>query len=95
MTKLDKYTVKFRLLYPWVAFPAQVGQRYNAIIKAGTTHFTASNFIGTGPFQLKQWSPGQSFVLTKNPNYFLSGSLISMPCTASASSTTRRGSMHC
>jgi peptide/nickel transport system substrate-binding protein len=73
MTKLDKYTVKFRLLYPWVAFPAQVGQRYNAIIKAGTTHFTVSNFIGTGPFMLKQWSPGQSFLLTKNPNYFMPG----------------------
>lgn len=73
MTKLDKYTVRFRLLYPWAAFPAQVGQRYNAIIQKGTTHFTVSNFIGTGPFMLSSWSPGSSFVLTKNPNYFLSG----------------------
>ena len=73
MTKLDKYTVRFKLLYPWVAFPAQVGQRYNAIIKAGTTHFTVSNFVGTGPFKLSSWSPGQSFELTKNPNYFMSG----------------------
>ena len=73
MTKLDKYTVQFKLKYPWVAFPSQVGQRYNAIVQSGTTHFTVSNFIGTGPFQLTEWSPGQSFVLTKNPHYVLSG----------------------
>ncbi len=73
MTKLDKYTVKFTLSYPWVAFPAQVGQRYNAIVKAGTTNFTLANSIGTGPFKLTDWTPGQSFVLTKNPHYFLSG----------------------
>jgi peptide/nickel transport system substrate-binding protein len=73
MTKIDKYTVQFKLLYPWIAFPAQVGQRYNAIIKAGTTHFTVSNFNGTGPFMLKEWTPGSSFLLEKNPNYFIHG----------------------
>lgn len=73
MKKLDKRTVRFKLKYPWAAFPAQVGQRYNSIVKSGTTHFSVKNYNGTGPFKLVSWSPGNGFVLEKNPNYFVSG----------------------
>jgi peptide/nickel transport system substrate-binding protein len=29
--------------------------------------------VGTGPFMLKQWVPGQKIVFVRNPHYFLSG----------------------
>jgi len=73
VTKVDDLTVKLVLTRPWSDMPAQLGQRYNSIIKAGTTEFTPETMIGTGPFKFKSYTPGERTTLTRNDNYFEDG----------------------
>jgi peptide/nickel transport system substrate-binding protein len=73
LKKIDKYTVEIGLKQPWSDLPAQVGQRYCSIIKNGTSSFTVDNSNGTGPFKLTAWTPGDSYDLAANSNYFESG----------------------
>ncbi len=37
------------------------------------THPANSKTVGSGPFMLEEFAPGQHVVLTKNPNYFIEG----------------------
>jgi peptide/nickel transport system substrate-binding protein len=47
---------------------------YNAgIVKANQSTFTTANAIGAGPFRLVSFTPGQSFEVTRNPQYFEPG----------------------
>ncbi len=71
--KIDDLTVRLRLVRPWADLPSQVGQRYDAIIKAGTTTFEPGNINGTGPFKLRSWTPGEKYTLARNENYFEEG----------------------
>lgn len=71
--KIDDLTVRLKLVKPWAELPAQVGQRYVSIVKAGTTEFTLETLNGTGPFKLESWKPGEQYVLVRNDNYFQEG----------------------
>jgi peptide/nickel transport system substrate-binding protein len=73
LVKIDATTLKIGLNKPWADLPTQVGQRYDAIIKTGTTSFTVKNVVGTGPFKLAAWTPGQRTLLSANPHYFVPG----------------------
>jgi peptide/nickel transport system substrate-binding protein len=42
----------------------------SAIVKNGTKSFTAQTAVGTGPFKLTGWSPGQSWRVARNDAYW-------------------------
>jgi peptide/nickel transport system substrate-binding protein len=71
MKKLDKYTVRLPLTKPLANLPAMFCQEGFALIKNGTTSF--SHPIGTGPFKFVNWTPGQSSLFKRNPNYWQHG----------------------
>src|SRR5262245_37516325 len=76
MKKLDKYTVRLTLkqrdgtlldaLGQYIAGMVPVGYSPNAVGAAKPN-------IGTGPYKLKSFTPGQQSVHERNPNYWRSG----------------------
>ncbi len=74
MEKIDKTSMTVKLLRPWSDLVSAVGQRYISIIKNGAkAPWTVENFIGTGPFKLTEWVPGQRYTYVRNDNYFEDG----------------------
>jgi peptide/nickel transport system substrate-binding protein len=72
--RVDKYTVQIKLLRPWAAMVAALGQRYLSIVKRGAKPpFSVENFIGSGAFKLTSWEPGRRYTYVANRNYFESG----------------------
>ncbi len=73
---VDPMTVEVRLVSPWVAFPVYLAGQIGAI--ASPTWLKAADAdpslepkpVGTGPFVLKEYKPGEGFSATKNPNYW-------------------------
>ena len=83
VTVLDDYTVRFRLPVSSAPFlrsmgtpvyPKHILEQY---VDAGTFHTVwdidtdPAEVIGTGPFTIASYEPGQSVVLRRNPNYWL------------------------
>ncbi|MBI5197991.1 MAG: ABC transporter substrate-binding protein [Nitrospirae bacterium] len=71
---LDDHTLKIRLKAPFAPFlgllampPASIVPR--AAVERWKDDF-ASHPVGTGPYQMTQWTPGQSIRLAANPSYF-------------------------
>jgi len=64
--KLDDRTVEFTLETPTAIFPELLAYRENSIVRSD---FDVQNPIGTGPFTLKSFAPGQQAVFVPNPNY--------------------------
>ena len=86
ITAIDYYTVRFVLPVPFAPFlhsmstaiyPKHILERY---VNDGT--FTTTwdidtdppEIIGTGPFTIKSFIPGESIILRRNPNYWLTDS---------------------
>ncbi|WP_339061181.1 ABC transporter substrate-binding protein [Tepidibacillus marianensis] len=73
----DKYTVEIKLNTPQgpflnnIAMPAFAIASPKAIKEKGDQF--GKNPVGTGPFVFKQWLPNDKIVLTKNPNYWVTG----------------------
>lgn len=68
---VDDLTLKLKLKSP-NPFLAQPLASYNAgVVKANQSTFTNSNLVSSGPFTLKSFTPGQSFAVVRNDNYFL------------------------
>jgi peptide/nickel transport system substrate-binding protein len=74
---IDKYTVKFKLSYPYPAFLVYLGDvRYSAIVpkeevlKRGNLQ---NVMIGTGPFKLAEYLPGDQAKYVRNDEYYESG----------------------
>jgi ABC-type transport system substrate-binding protein len=74
---VDKYTVRIITKSPSAPLPKYLGENfYSAIVlpelveQKGDLH---SVMLGTGPYMFSSWEPGQGFVLTRNPDYFIQG----------------------
>jgi peptide/nickel transport system substrate-binding protein len=76
VTKVDNLTAAFNMAGPWVPFPnyltGQLGFVFSPKMLADPKG-APSHPIGTGPFILKEWVPGNHMIATKNPNYWQKG----------------------
>lgn len=80
---IDARTVAIRLRQPWAAFIPTLAW-YGASILPGHVYGGASWIdhpanvkpIGTGPFRLKEWTPGARITLEKNGDYFGQGPFV-------------------
>ncbi len=76
---VDDYTVKFVLKFPFAPFlnflchPAAMIVSPKAIEKYDDPSELGRHPVGTGPFKLKEWIPGEKVVLVKNENYWKKG----------------------
>ena len=83
VTKLDAYTVRFRLPRPYAAaerlfdglamLPKHILEkpyREGKFVQAWSLNAGANEIAGLGPFRLKQYVPGQRVVLERNPYYW-------------------------
>lgn len=66
-----KHEVTITLEAPNADLPVILGTWHFFIVKNGTTDFSAA--IGTGPFKLKEFSPGVRTIGVRNENYFKPG----------------------
>jgi peptide/nickel transport system substrate-binding protein len=66
-----KYEVTITLEAPNADLPVILGTWHFFIIKNGTTEFNTAN--GTGPYKVKEFTPGVRAVGVRNPNYFKAG----------------------
>ncbi|WP_439579803.1 ABC transporter substrate-binding protein [Elioraea sp.] len=69
----DPYTVVFRLSYPYGGFADILSDRQVKIIPHDHLDTLATAPIGTGPFTMRSYTPGDRMVLTRFPDYFESG----------------------
>jgi peptide/nickel transport system substrate-binding protein len=68
----DDSTVVLKLKRPDSLIPLALSARHAMIVKAGTSDFTKTA-VGTGAFKLKNFQPGRSWEVEKNPGYYESG----------------------
>ena len=71
ITKVDAKTVRMKLKFADSTIRDQLGTYTNAIVPVGYTR--SGQQIGTGPFKLKSFQPGQQSVHTKFANYWRKG----------------------
>ncbi len=80
--KINDYTVQFRLPVKFAPFLRGMGQailpkhKLKRAVEEGEFNFTwgidtnPEDIVGTGPYQLEQYVPGQRIVLKRNPRYW-------------------------
>jgi ABC-type transport system substrate-binding protein len=72
VTALNSFTVEYKLVLPFAAFPITLSEQQIAYMAApsalGNTY--AGKPIGTGPFKFKSWSVGVESQFTKNEKYW-------------------------
>ncbi|HET7341841.1 MAG TPA: ABC transporter substrate-binding protein [Methylomirabilota bacterium] len=70
----DAYTVAFRLKHPQPSLLLMLASGYSPVYPA---HVPLAEFknhcIGTGPFKLKEFKPGELVEYVRNPDYFVKG----------------------
>lgn len=71
---LDQYTVEFTLAQPDVTFLNKMALNFAFIVPQEEVEAAGENFghapVGTGPFTLTEWEPGQYLVFERYPDYF-------------------------
>ncbi|MFN8460011.1 MAG: ABC transporter substrate-binding protein, partial [Anaerolineae bacterium] len=74
---VDPSTVEFTLKQPDVTFLNKMALNFAFIVPKEEVEKAGENFghapVGTGPFKLKEWKPGQYLVFERNPDYFYEG----------------------
>jgi peptide/nickel transport system substrate-binding protein len=72
---VDSSTLRLELDKKFVFVANVLGIRYSLVFKEGTTDndLLTKKPVGTGPFVFKSFTPGQSFVATRNPDYWEQG----------------------
>lgn len=78
MKKLDKYTVRLFLKHKDVTILDSLGQYVMGIVPVGYSPKAVGKAplkqqIGTGPYKLQSFTPGQQSVHVRNPNYWRTG----------------------
>jgi len=71
--KVDDHTVRFELTRPVSGFPYSLFTYQAAILPAGFSGDYETHPIGTGPFKLANYTPKQSALLVRNPDYWEPG----------------------
>lgn len=70
---LDRYTLQVRIMAPNSSFIYILGQIHVAVVAREVMEAYADNTmahpVGTGPYLLKEWKPGNKIVLEANPNF--------------------------
>jgi len=70
----DPHTVVFRLKHPQPSFLLMLASGYSPVYPS---HIPPAELrtkcVGTGPFKLKEYRPGELLDLTRNPDYFIPG----------------------
>ena len=68
----EPYTVIFRLKRPQPSLLTMLASGYSPVLPAHIPLSTMrTRCIGTGPFRLRQYTPGQVIELERNPDYFI------------------------
>lgn len=67
LRKIDDLTVEFTLTEPNAVFDEALGYYINCIMPQD---WSAADPIGTGPFKLTEFKPGEGFKFVRNENYF-------------------------
>jgi len=76
---VDKYTLRVRMKEPSGALLTALAGYFQGIPMASPKSFEiygeewVRHPSGTGPYRLKEWTPGEQVILEKNPNYFKKG----------------------
>jgi peptide/nickel transport system substrate-binding protein len=70
LTKMDANTVRIGLKQPDSTIPDQLGQYFNGIVPEGYERKGALKWIGTGPYKVQSFTPGQQSVAVRNENYW-------------------------
>jgi peptide/nickel transport system substrate-binding protein len=70
---VDPLTVRFGLKIPYAGFADIFGDRQVRIVPRDRLEALATQPIGTGPFMVKSFAPGDRMELAKNPSYFEPG----------------------
>jgi peptide/nickel transport system substrate-binding protein len=75
--KLDKYTCRLKLSRPDVTLLEAFAQYFQGVVPKGYQPTAVGKgplqYIGTGPFKVKSFTPGRESVHVKNENYWISG----------------------
>ena len=75
--KLDKYTCRLNLSRPDVTLMEAFAQYFQGVVPKGYQPNAVGKgplqYIGTGPFKVKSFTPGRESVHEKNDNYWISG----------------------
>ena len=66
----DKYTIVFKLKIPYSGFADILGDRQTRMVPKDKLDTIANAPVGTGPFQLVEFKPGDRIELKKNANYY-------------------------
>jgi peptide/nickel transport system substrate-binding protein len=69
ITAVDDSTVEIVMSSPWAQFPQSLVSQAGWMVSPSTIG-TNDTFIGTGPFMLESWTPGDGARIVKNPNYW-------------------------
>lgn len=56
--------------YSWFPVHIPTIEKHGPVYERGSRWTRAENFVGNGPFVLKEWSPNEVIVVEKNPNYW-------------------------
>ena len=71
---IDEYTVEFKTLQPYAPILAHLAQECIAIVSKSVTEANDGNLdaepVGTGPYMLSEWVPGDHMTLVENTNYW-------------------------
>jgi ABC-type transport system substrate-binding protein len=74
---LGRFAIRFTLTQADVTFLNVMAMNFAYIVPKEVVQKEGSSFghkpVGTGPFILKQWTPGQKIVFVRNPRYFIKG----------------------
>ena len=67
---LSDYSLRITLTAPDAAFIYVMAMPHASVIPSGTGPQQAQHPLGSGPYELASYTPGQSIILQKNPHYW-------------------------